>query len=213
MKLRDCIKFIPIKCKIMNKYPFVCNACDRKSYCILNQFKYDALISDAKAQEVRHDSRIGLNMTKDEYLNLNEILKNGSDKGQSFYHIVHANESINRCVKSIYNYIKNNQVSVKKIDLPRAVMLKKRKKISKKYEYNENKNIDRSGRTFADWLVYQARERILLFWQMDFLGAPKKSEQQILMLTLRQFEFSFFVPIKYLNETTIIDVFNNLEKN
>lgn len=212
MKLKNCIKFAPIKCKIVNKYPFVCNACDRRSYCMLNQYKYDAIASDAKALEIRHDSRIGLNMSKDEYLNLNEILKNGSDKGQSIYHIVHANESINRCVKSIYNYINNNQVSVKRIDLPRAVTLKKRKKISKKYEYNENKNINRSGRTYADWLVYQAKNRTILFWQMDFLGAPKKSEQQILMLTLKQFEFAFFIPIKYLDESSIIEVFDILEQ-
>jgi IS30 family transposase len=104
-------------------------------------------------------------------------------------------DSIPVSVKSVYNYINNGKITVKPIDLPRSVSLKKRKtKTLSKYNYTENKNVDRTGRKYSDWLVYRRKNRIVTYWEMDFLGAHKDSEQMILVLTIPMISFTLLFP-------------------
>lgn len=209
--LISCDKYVGFSCNIEIRFPFVCNGCKRFKQCGKTKFLYDANKANEAALKIRRESRIGLNMTPEEYHFIDSTLRDGNQKGQSIFHIIKAND-IGRCPKSIYNYINSGIVSVKPIDLPRAVTLKKRKKrIPSKYEYNENRNIDRQHRMYSDWLVFQAKNRVIIYWQMDFLGAPKKSEQQILTLTIPQFQFVYLIPIKYPNSTKIKEIFDYLE--
>ena len=84
-------------------------------------------------------------------------------------------------VHSYLEEIVHSYFKINTIDLPRAVTLKKRKSSPpSEYEYLENKNIDRTGHLYSDWLIYQAKKRIVVYWEMDFLGVPHSSEQMIM---------------------------------
>jgi len=210
--LEVCSHFKLIVCNIETRYPFVCNNCRYIHICRRNHYLYDARKANESSIEIRRVTRQGINLSNDEYLSLDKTIKDGVDKGQSIYHIWKSND-VGKCLKTIYNYINSGKLSIKSIDLPRAVTLKKRhSSLLSKYEYNENKNIDRSHRMYADWLIYQARKRIIIYWEMDFLGAPIKSEQEILSLIIPQFEFVYLIAIQNPTKEKVIDVFDDLQE-
>ncbi|MCQ2087262.1 MAG: IS30 family transposase [Bacilli bacterium] len=209
--LSVCDKYKPNKCDIENHFPFVCNKCKFASVCMKNHYLYDPAKADEEAKKIRTESREGLNLLEEEYHFLDKTIKDGVNKGQSIYHILKSTD-VGRCLKSIYNYSHQGKISVQPLDLPRVVRLKKRQtKIPKKYEYNENKNIDRSHRMYCDWLVFQAKNRVIVYWQMDFLGAPKKSEQQILTIVIPQFEFIYLVPLEFPTAQIVKETFDMLQ--
>lgn len=193
---KDCSKFSLFECNIINRFPLVCNGCNKKGECNKDKFYYSPDEANNQYRLNLVESRKGLNLTYSEYVKLDKTIKSGVDKNQSIYHIVKANsDTIPVSVKSVYNYINNGKITVKPIDLPRSVSLKKRKtKTLSKYNYTENKNVDRTGRKYSDWLVYRRKNRIVTYWEMDFLGAPKDSEQMILVLTIPMISFTLLFP-------------------
>ena len=151
-------------------------------------------------------------MTASEYNEFDKIILNGVKAGQSIYHIKMTN-NLPISLKAIYNYSHRGQISVRPIDLPRAVTLKRRKaKLPSEYEYNENKYVDRSNHLFADWLVFQAKRRIVIYWEMDFLGAPHTSDQMIMTLVIPQFQFVYLIPFDHPKENDVLQIFNQLDE-
>lgn len=208
---KECVHKEIYECKRKDSFPYVCNGCVRKSTCPKEKIEYTAMIADSISTTLRSTSREGLNMTDDEFLNLNKVIKEGVDKGQSIYHMVETKQ-VNRCTKSIYNYIDRQLLTTKNIDLPNKVKLKKRKTISKKYEYSENSEIDRSGRMYADFLKYKLENKIGFYVQMDFLGRKENSPQKIFTLTFLPCEFIWVAAFDRnspLND--IVDFFDKLE--
>ena len=102
---------------------------------------------------------------------------------QSVYHIVKHNPEITASVPTVYRLINNHQLSTKRIDLPYAVKYKKRKSL-KQYEYRENSRIDRSQRTYIDFLAFQHDRPGLYHVQMDFLGSIRTDKKSILTMTI-----------------------------
>ena len=113
-----------------------------------------------------------------------------------------------------YRYIHNEYLTVTVHDLPKVVSLKKRvKKIPSKYEYKENKGMDRTGHLYRDWIIYQAKNRIVTFWEMDFLGVPHNSSKMILSLTIPQIQFIALYIIKNPDNDKVLKVFNELQES
>lgn len=207
----ECTHKETYECKRKNTFPYVCNGCVKKSTCPKEKIEYIAMIADTISTTLRSTSREGLNMTEEEFSNLNQAIKDGVDKGQSIYHLVETKQ-VNRCTKSIYNYIDRQLLTTKNIDLPNKVKLKKRKSISKKYEYSENSEIDRSGRMFTDFLKYKMENKVGFYVQMDFLGYKENSPQKIFTLTFLPCEF-IWVAVFNRNSTIddVIKFFDKLE--
>lgn len=65
-------------------------------------------------------------MTEEEFEELDSKVKEAVENGQSIYHLVETKQ-VNRCVKSIYDYINRQILTTKNMDLPRKVTLKKAK--------------------------------------------------------------------------------------
>ena len=138
------------ECQKLKKFPYVCGNCNLKyTKCKFHQFKYDAKFAQVKAERLLVSSRIGVNYTKEEIEKLIIELKVGLSNKKSVYQIA-AELPFDITPQTIYKYIRNGQIPVKRVDLPYAVTYKKRKKIKKEYEYNESK-IDRCNRTFVDY--------------------------------------------------------------
>ncbi|MDD6920050.1 MAG: helix-turn-helix domain-containing protein [Eubacteriales bacterium] len=110
------------------------------------------------------------------------------------------------CKKTlIYNYINKGILTTSKIDLPYATTYKKRKKSNKKYEYNENNKIDRSNRTFIDYLAYlQAHPNVFVI-QMDFLGSIKTDSKSILTLIIPNLHFVYLSIIHKPNSKKVVN--------
>ncbi|MBQ0138048.1 MAG: IS30 family transposase [Kurthia sp.] len=194
-------------CKKLEKWPFVCVDCTHKYRdCLLTQLKYVAQIAQKKYEYRLHETRKGLNLTKEEHELINVSLKTGKAEKKSIYNIVHE-AKLPVSVSTIYRYIEEKKVDFTKMDLPYAVTYKKRKSQNKKYEYPNNK-IDRSNRTYIDYLSYKKHRINEMTVQMDFLGSIKTDSKSILTLIIPELHFVFLFTIENKNAKRVVDTFN-----
>lgn len=197
-------------CEKTLRFPYVCNGCNLKYSCHKKQYKYDVKRAQEFADYRLIASRRGINLTKQEFDVLNNKIHDGLANGNSIYHIVVSNDDISSSVSTVYRYINAGYLKTKKIDLPYACTYKKRKKSNKKYEYRENTKINRSNRTYLDYLSYSRRHPNLYTVQMDFLGSIKSDSKSILTLTIPNIHFVMLFIIEKPNSNKIVDVFNYL---
>ena len=47
----------------------------------------------------------------------------------------------------------------------------------KKYVYSENNEIDRTGHTYVDYLIYIHQHPGIYVWQLDFFGSIKTNKR------------------------------------
>ena len=216
------IKRNRVKCKVgyhtnkvcieLDRYPFVCNNCKNKYYdCPFSQYKYDAKKADEKAKIRLVHSRTGLNIEQNEFEILNNVIKEGVDRKESIYHILKSNDSIKVSVPTIYRWINQKKLSTQRMDLPFAVKYKKRRNL-KKYDYPNN-NIDRSNRTYLDYLDYRRNSPGMFGIQMDFLGRIITDSNIILTLVIPELQFIYLRLINKPNSFKVKDVFDKLEES
>ena len=200
-----------VKCKRLDRFPFVCNACHRKySDCRYDQYRYDSERAQEKADYLLHNSRKGINVNKEEFEKINDLVKEGIYRKESIYHIVKSHD-IQVSVPTIYRWINGKLMTTEKTDLPYAVSFKKRKKNKEKYNYSKNK-IDRTSRTYLDYLEYRRAFPGEYTVQMDFLGSIKSDSNTILTLTIPELHFVLLKILKNPNQQSIINFFNHLEE-
>lgn len=201
-------------CKKVNRWPFVCTGCPKKynNQCCYTKYNYDAKKAQNKADINLINSRKGIDIDSDEFQKLDKIVKDGIDNKKSIYQITIENkEEIEKSVTTIYRYVNNGYLTTKRIDLPYAVKYKKRKH-NKKYEYSENKTIDRTGHTYIDYLAYMHKHPGIYVWQLDFLGAIKADNNNILSFILPNLQFVLLDLIKNPNQEKVVEFFDNLEE-
>ena len=82
-------------CKHLGRFPYCCNGCVKKYQgCLHNHYTYDAQKAQGLAQRRLVDTRSGINMTPQEYKQLDATIKEGVDDGHSVYHIVHSHPEL-----------------------------------------------------------------------------------------------------------------------
>ena len=87
-------------------------------------------VQAAKAQEKANtnlvNSRRGIDVNDEEFKQLDKIIKDGIDENRSIYQIkIENNDTIKKCVSTLYGYINKGYLTTKRIDLPYAVTYKK----------------------------------------------------------------------------------------
>jgi transposase, IS30 family len=198
-------------CKHTLRYPYVCNGCAKKyNACPFTQYRYDSKAAQTYAEMRLIQTRQGLNMTQEDYQQLDKAIKEGVAEGQSIYHIVQNNPQLSVSVPTVYRLINTRQLSTKRMDLPYAVRYKKRKSL-KQYEYKENNRIDRSNRTYIDFLAFQFNHPGLFHVQMDFLGSIKSDKKSILTLTIPSLHVVLLFLVESPNSQKVFEIFNQLE--
>ncbi len=202
------------KCPKLNRWPLVCTKCKYRysSKCTHVKLKYDAKIAQRKADTNLIISRKGIDLDGEEFKGLDSIIKKGIDEDKSIYQIkIENSDKINKSITTLYRYINKGYLTTKRIDLPYAVKLKKRKH-NKKYEYSENNKIDRTGHTYLDYLSYIHKNPRINVWQLDFLGAIKTDSKNILSFILPEVHFTLLDIIKNPDSSKVIKFFDELEK-
>lgn len=211
-----CYARVEFKCKsnINKRFPFVCNGCNLHDVCPLDKYMYYPANANNNYRLKLSNSRKGIDKTPEAFHEINEAVKVGVENGQSIYHIANTLEGdAATSVSTLYRYIHNEYLTVTIHELPKVVTLKKRKKkIPSQYEYAENKGVDRTGHLYKDWIIYQAKNRIVTYWEMDFLGVPHCSSKMILSLTIPQIQFIALYIIKNPDNNKVLQIFNQIEE-
>lgn len=198
-------------CIKLDKYPFVCDGCPHKyKDCLFHQFRYDAKYAQEWYEHRLHNSRKGINLTKEEADKISEALFQAKVDKKSVY-ATFKNCASGPSLSTIYRYIDKGVLSFKKIDLPFAVKYKKRKKKLKEYDYPNN-DISRINRTYADFLSFMKVNPSEMIVQMDFLGSKRGDSKSILVLIITEIRLMKLILIENRNAAKVVDAFNEIEK-
>ncbi|MEG0909130.1 MAG: helix-turn-helix domain-containing protein [Bacilli bacterium] len=201
-------------CNKMKRWPYVCTGCSKKynNQCVFTKYKYDAKSAQNKADNNLVNSRKGIDVDNEEFNTIDNIIKKGIDNKESIYQITIKNKDIiNKSVTTLYRYVNKGYLTTKRINLPYAVTYKKRK-YNKKYDYSENKKIDRTSHTYIDYLAYLHKNPGIYVWQLDFLGSIKTDNNNILSFILPNLQFVLLELINNPNQDKVVDFFDKLEE-
>ena len=200
-------------CPKLERWPFVCYNCKyRYTDCKYKKMKYDAKTAQSFADSNLINSRRGLDLDDGEFNTLDSLIKNGVDNNKSIYQIkIENNDIIDKSVTTLYRYINKGYLTTKRVDLPYAVKYKKRNH-NKKYEYSDNNKIDRTGHTYLDYLSYIHKHPGIYVWQLDFLGAIKTDNKNILSFILPNLQFTLLDIINKPDSSKVVEFFDELEE-
>ena len=187
-----CSEYVKATCKRLERFPYVCNGCKRKTRsCMLAKYEYVPISAYREYEKTLHESRQGLDLTGEEFKRIDDALKEGFDKGQSINHIIANNPGLKISVKTGYNYVNSGNFKVKHNDLPNYMnhILKKRKIISKDYDYQENKDMNRRGREYYDYLLFIDENDIIYHGELDCVGVTKNYVGALLTIIIPKWSF------------------------
>jgi len=166
-----CSNYVSDICDKLLKPPYVCNNCSTKKGCSKEKFVYKAKEAHESYLSLLKSSREGINLTKEEVDNLNQIVPQAIRQGHSPAMIVMNNPEINRSESSIYRDIERGVYNnIGNIDLPRKVKFKKR---TTNVENEPRNTKNREGRTYDDMLAYKANHPNARVVQFDTVEGTK----------------------------------------
>jgi len=175
-----CKEYTPVQCKKVNKAPYVCNSCLKRTNCLLTKMVYAAKYADDTYRDVLISSREGINQTAETIKELDELISPLIQKGQSIAHIYSSHAQEIKCSRrTLYNYIDKSVFSVRNLDLRRRVRYKPRRKATKISIINKAFRIDRTYEDFQKLLKEDPSTSIV---EMDTVEGTKGGKVLLTMM-------------------------------
>lgn len=191
------------KCPKLDRFPFVCNGCDKRRCRFKEYADYDAVKAQEEYKALLSESRSGLDITLEEKIKLDAALKQGADKGQSIYHIVTSNPDIGYSLRSIYRLVDKGQTVIQNIDLIRKVKLKPRKRYV--YDLTKDKVKIRQGRSYEDFIRFISENGYPSVTELDTVEGPKSEKEKCLLtihINAAHFTLAFLLKTKSSDEVS-----------
>lgn len=167
-------------CAKLDKAPFVCNGCERKTACRLDKAFYRAATAHRQYKTILVESRTGINISPEELALLDDLISPLTLQGQSPYMILQSHPEITLSEKTIYNYIESGALSVKNIDLPKKVKYKPRANSS--FESPSVSKAIYEGRTYKDYQRFIKEFPDTRVTEMDTIFGCEGSRKVLLIL-------------------------------
>ncbi len=187
-----CDEYKSTSCNKHLKPPYVCNNCPEKRYCKDDKYFYSAKLAHAQSERRKSTSRSGIRLSDDELAEFDSLITSRIKKGQPISHIYASCENLPVSKRTAYNYINQNVLSVRNLDLRRQAGYKKRRKKSK--ETPEYEQRYRKNRTYNDFKVYMENKSPAIVTQMDTVkGKRSKGQVLLTMLMLRNHVMLMFL--------------------
>lgn len=176
-------------CYKLYEPPYCCNGCIDERQCVLRKRYYLNKMAHEAYREMLMESRIGVNITEDELLILDELVSPLIRRGQSVHHIVKNNaDKFNISEKSIYRYVDGGLLTAKNIDMPRVVRIKPRKT---KPVVHKVDSACRIGRTYAEFETFIKDNPVSVVEMDSLIGRIGGKVLLTLMFTSCDFMLAF----------------------
>lgn len=205
---KNCNHYTKESCLKLNKPPYVCNGCNKKSVCTLSKKLYDSSYAQNEYKDNLSDSRQGITFSKDEIKYLNDLLKPLIIKqGQSIHHAYINNRNKIMCSeKEIYRLVDSGILEIRNIDLPRKVRFRARKNSITNYKIDKN---CLENRRYEDFLKYIEKNPDTPIVEIDSVEGIKGGKA---LLTIHFVNTSFmFAFLREHNDAqSVIDIFNSI---
>ena len=199
-------------CDKLGKKPYVCNPCDKKTFCNKHKLYYNSKIAQTKYEETKRNARKGIDITpeiiEEIELSIVPLIKNKKHSINQVY----ANHSdiLYFSKSSFYRYVNSGVLSLSNLDLPKKVKYKKRKK--KRETGNKRVLAILNKRTYQDYLEFTLKHPKMNIMQMDTVEGTKNSSKVLLTLIIKKTRFMLIFLLDKQNMTCVNEVFNNLKK-
>ena len=200
-----CSDFEEEICSSLCSPPYVCNSCNQKGPCRLVKYYYRALPSYNQYKNTLSVSRQGINLSDEELCELDSIVSPLLKQGQTIAHI-YQTQDLNCSKSSLYNYIDQNKLSARNIDLPRRVRYPK----SKKKRTSPKDTTIRKGRTYEDFEEYLIENPDTQIVEMDTVEG-KKGGKVLLTMLFRNSKLMLAFILEDKTSNSVLKVFNWLE--
>ena len=200
-----CPEFEEQICNSLKVAPYVCNACTCKSSCRLVKYYYRALPSYNQYKNILSVSRQGINLSDEELIELDNIVSPLIKNGQTIAHI-YKTQNLKCSKSSLYNYIDQNKLSARNIDLHRRVRYSKKKN---KRTSPKDTTI-RKDRTYEDFQKYMLDNPDLSVVEMDTVEG-KKGGKVLLTMLFRNTKLMLAFILEDKTSNSVLKIFNWLE--
>lgn len=203
-----CSNFVPYECVQTKRAPFVCNGCEKKSNCHLDKYYYRATTAQNRYRTILSSSREGINFSEESLSELDALISPLVLKGQPIAHIYSKHAAEIPCsARTLYNYIDNNVLSVKNLDLPRKVKYKPRRTLKPELKDHAWKE----GRKYSDFIAYLEKYPETSVVEMDTVEGIKGGKVLLTMIfRISRCMFAFLLPDK--TQKSVVTVFDILEE-
>ncbi len=201
-----CPGFEKERCNRIDRAPYVCNGCDKrtKKCTIAHRYEYSAVKADKVYHETLSNSRAGINLSEKELRALDKIVSPLILQGQTPYQIVANHPELKISVRTLYTYINDGLLCARNIDLPRKPKFKPRKchktQITNREVFYH--------RTYTDFQELGLEH----FIEMDTVHSSRDSKKALLTFFFTEEKLFLSFLITRNTKTAVKGIFNKLEK-
>ena len=208
-----CGKYISMKCKKLEKPPYVCNRCPNLKTCRKDRYVYSARYADALSLRRRSSSRRGIHLNEEQLKKMDSIVTEMVNKGQPLVHIyAEHKDEMPVSLRTIYTYIDSGELTVKNIDLRRKTGYRRRKKAYKPtgFEHMEF----RQTRTYSDFeKSLNKKFQINDVVEMDTINGVREKGKRLLTMLFRANNVMLLFLLPDGTADSVKNVFDYLEQS
>ena len=184
---KHCGKYVSRACHKFDRAPYVCNNCPEKKLCVKDKYIYSAKHADAAVSRRRSESRKGVRITDVQKAEIDDLITKLVKKGQPLTHIYAEHEAeMPVCLRTLYNYIDEGELTIRNIDLRRKTGYKQRKKGRQPSLGFANMEF-RQCRTYADFeyamKVQYTEDEVV---EMDTVKGVREQGKRLLTMIFRK---------------------------
>lgn len=213
---RECLKcnelcpdFVDAPCPIEKKAPYVCNGCRKSPYCMFDKYLYNGDYANKEYLEELHESRKGINLTRDDLAALDELVSPLIKKGQPITHILQTHKEEIPCAeRTLYHYIDKGYLTARNIDMRRTVRYKKRQTVSVQPKVDYRKKNGHHYEDFKKFMEENPNQRVV---EMDTVEGTKGGKLlQTFLFRENNLMLAYLIDSKEMKNT--VGVFDCLEE-
>lgn len=173
------IKEAAKKCELLQKAPYICNNCPKKTYCNKHKLYYNAELAHQHALETLSSSRIGVDISPEAIDEIeNAIVPLIKDQKQSVNQVfINHSDILYMCKTTFYSYVDKGVFSLTNLDLPKKVKYKIRK--HKKDKRNKRELALHKNRTYDIFLEFIVKHPRMNIIEIDTVHG-KNNENKVL---------------------------------
>ena len=203
-----CPAFLPERCRVEGKAPFVCNGCEKRRACRLDKWFYGADSAQKTYERTLCQRRAGICLTRDELSALDDLVSPLVRKGQPIAHILKAHQGeILISERTFRRYIDQGLLSVRNIDLRRVVRYKPRKK-----RPNPKPPESKAGHRYVDFCALLDQDPSQPVVEMDTVEGHHLDQKHLLTLYFRHSSLMLIYLLPNLEMKSVTQVFDQLEE-
>lgn len=205
-----CPAYETAECEKLNKPPYVCNGCGKKTHCLMPRKFYSSKYAHDEYRSVLVDCRVGINQTPESIQSMNDLLVPLiKEKHQSIGHTyaTHA-EELGCSRRTLYSYINDCVFDVRNGDLRRSVRYKKRKKPT---QTSAKDRSYRQGHNYENFQSYMKDHPDINVVEMDCVEGMKGESCALLTFTFRNCNLMLMFLLEYQDQECVLEVFVWLE--